>query len=378
LATRGANRIAVEDKLCSSISDAKQLEAVVTKLLMLQNSEIQAFLGDITKTYTSSNALNKTTNIATLNTDLIEAWKIVYDARNTITSPGGTTRQAHRCDMAVLKEIVKIISNAPYGANFMRLEGIEGLKTYMRQNTRLPCNPCYAYTNGDHLNDLENYLQDLVYLANTCSNNISGCSSVTAALKSTAQPYYRVEPEAFVIRVLRQELWANKVVAFEASMLNSSRIIDVRINDNGTTVNCEFKSWSKAADNEVAYDDGENVDVSKSPFDNLVAGKGSYGQFKDYLKGIGSMSELRYYFDAKKGVSETYAKEQFQKMMYDGKKLTTQGTEIFNTVWTNTTLRGNLWNPRDFPNITESQAKIVFSTWISTLDDKIFKFIKVK
>lgn len=281
--------------------------------------------------------------------------------------------------MAVLREIVKIRNNAPYGANFMRLEGISGMQTYMRQNTRLPCNPCYAYSNGDHLNDLENYLQDLVYLSNTCSNSITGCSSVTAALKSTAAPYYRVEPEAFVIRVLRSELWANKVVAFEASMPNSSRIIDVRINDNGTTVNCEFKSWGIAATDEVGYDDGEGVDISKSPFDNLVAGKGSYGQFRDYLKGITKMSELRYYFDAKKGVSESYAKGKFQQMLQN----TDNQTEIFNTIWANTGTNGNNGLRQSlFPiNNTEAlkgAALNEFKQMISGLDNNFFKFITVK
>jgi hypothetical protein len=84
LAQRG-NSIPAVEKLCVSISD-KQLETVVTKLLMLQNNEIQAFLGDITNTSVCSSGVCLANNVSNLTPEIISTWQYVY-SKHTDNAP---------------------------------------------------------------------------------------------------------------------------------------------------------------------------------------------------------------------------------------------------------------------------------------------------
>jgi hypothetical protein len=85
-------------------------------------------------------------------------------------------------------------------------------------------------------------------------------------------------------------------------------------------------------------------------------------------------NSLEYVFDAKKIPNVGDIKTAFQKLMYDGKNLTTQGTEVFNTIWGNNNLAGNL-----FGNRLEPAAKLYFtSTLVSDISSSFYNFINVK
>ena len=76
----------------------------------------------------------------------------------------------------------------------------------------------------------------------------------------------------------------------------------------------------------------------------------------------------------KKAGTETQAKEAIQKQLYNGTMLTNMGTTLFNTIWANTVLRGNL-----FPRITDKdEAQDKFEEIISTTSNEFYNFIKVK
>lgn len=59
------------------------------------------------------------------------------------------------------------------------------------------------------------------------------------------------------------------------------------------------------------------------------------------------MSRLEYWFDGRKANS-SQVKEKFQELMYKNGALTKQGTEVFDVIWGNTSLRKDL-----FPNIND-------------------------
>jgi hypothetical protein len=92
------------------------------------------------------------------------------------------------------------------------------------------------------------------------------------------------------------------------------------------------------------------------------------------------MNQVRYYFDGKKISGSQANKEKFVKEVFQA-LFQNQTNEIFETIWQNARLRGDLF-PRN-PQITDDSvykdlSKQAFIQWINTLDDKLFGFIKVK
>jgi hypothetical protein len=96
------------------------------------------------------------------------------------------------------------------------------------------------------------------------------------------------------------------------------------------------------------------------------------------------MSGLEYWFDERKitGTDENAkkiaVKQKFQEMMLQNGTLTQRGTEVFNAIWGNGDLRNSLWNSQQYPNLNESQAKIIFTSWISDTSNSFYNFIYVK
>ena len=125
-----------------------------------------------------------------------------------------------------------------------------------------------------------------------------------------------------------------------------------------------------------------------------VSGIGS-GSWKDFDQFIAYLSQpevsdlrgvtLEYVFNAKKIPDVGLVKAQFQKMMYNssGNVLTTQGTKMFNVIWANVGLKEVLFPRATFPNeFTNDQyrdaSNIDFTQYCSSLDKKLFEFIKIK
>jgi|GEM_PF-6487517 len=152
-----------------------------------------------------------------------------------------------------------------------------------------------------------------------------------------------------------------------AGLLCSVRSVQKNTTHNGG----ECKSW----------------ELNGIAFQKFVEGtSGSVQQFKTYLSDqtrVTSMDKLEYWFDGKKGVTESQVKEKFKQMMYNGTTLTTQGTAVFNAIWGNSALRGNLFpetvglNANDLSNIKPSILG-KFQTNVSSITNGFYDFIKVK
>ena len=116
---------------------------------------------------------------------------------------------------------------------------------------------------------------------------------------------------------------------------------------------------------------------------------GSVKQFKTYLSDaqkVQSMDNLEYWFDKKKGVTETQVKQKFQQMLCNNcnlpnvtqKTLSFQGGVIFDAIWSNQSLRESIWKPALYPSLTKIQAGGLFATIISNISSDFYKFINVK
>ncbi len=83
----------------------------------------------------------------------------------------------------------------------------------------------------------------------------------------------------------------------------------------------------------------------------------------------------------KKKISElSLIKTRFKNMMYSNNALTTQGEEIFNTIWDNQQLRGSLFGELDEVNdiIKNQYENNQFQTLINNTNSDLYQFIKVQ
>jgi hypothetical protein len=134
--------------------------------------------------------------------------------------------------------------------------------------------------------------------------------------------------------------------------------------------------------------------TNSSETSNII-GNGFGKPHQHVLLGFGEVcgraGDLVYYFDARNGkVNEGYVRNVFKQLLYVETvnannetvgSLTAQGVEIFNIIWGQSVLRGNL-----FPDINFSQTDNIikpiglkqFKDKIASLSDSFYKFIKVK
>jgi len=241
------------------------------------------------------------------------------------------------------------------------------LVTLIEKNRHAPCNTCGSGSKA-HLNQMDDYLRDVETL--TGFHQVTGYGKALNLLKSNATTG-KTEPEAFIIRVIRQELATftpGTVVELEGN----------RTNYNGTEpdvvlvggVLCEFKSWSVLEADENEEEDGTvpaSYDASKSQFWNFERGfNPSFTQFTRYLAQISSLNGLRYYFDGRKpGGDENYVKgvcqTLFQTTSQSGFPIIYQiNPAIFNI--------GGITSAADFLNVVNS----------NNLNHPIYGFIQVK
>jgi hypothetical protein len=351
LAQRGNNSPAVE-KLCANLTT--NLESVVDRLLAFtDNAVIQVFLGDIQDPCGGNAYLCG--NVSSLTVDLVEAWKVVYDAKGTY---------GYKKDYALLNQTKAMQTNATLLQN---LDGREGLKTIIVKNIAAPCYTCQSTTHA-YLKKMDEYLKDVAYFGNNCSEK-EGYRTVIGSTGLQGQQY-AVEGAAFMLRVLADGNLASQVDKFEQIYNTANeKVVDI-VHANGKLIEC--KSWTIGSGAFVFFKTGR------------TAQGGSFAQFTSYLQnGISNMTDLEYWFDSKKESSETKLKEEFQTMMLQNNALTLQGNDVFDAIWANPTLRGNLWtetvglNANDLSSIKPSiLAK--FQIMVSNTSNGFYNFIKVK
>jgi hypothetical protein len=108
----------------------------------------------------------------------------------------------------------------------------------------------------------------------------------------------------------------------------------------------------------------------------------SYTQFRCYIGNIDNMSDLKYYFDSRKGsVTETNVKDTFKQLLYNktNDALTLQGQEIFDVIWGKTVLRGNLFQGINFNDPDAlNEGKRQFISKIKDTSNSFYNFINVR
>nr|MCU0326929.1 hypothetical protein [Spirosomataceae bacterium] len=358
------DREAALNKLCTLNPTNK--DALCQELYGYEVSEINAFLEDLLSKLTNADALGN--HVSNMDVALVRAWRKIYEAKSS----------GYRIDWAALQNYKNLTETEK-----TNLQGEPSLVEILRSNARQPCNTCQATsTTKNYLNGLAEYILDLKHFSGF--SGADGYATAIGLLKSNTLAR-KLEPETFIIRVLKSENLA--ATGFEVRKIGCEP--DMVLAGN---VLCEFKSWrttlsGNAEEDNVELEDYEfgntpSYDGSKTPFENFVGGNTGVKQFIAYLSlpDVSDMSKLRYYFDARKGATEAYAKSAFKQMMYNGTDLTSNGAKVFDAVWGNTTLRGNIWNdiPANPDDDDKNSYKGKFKDIVSSTSNSFYNFIKVK
>jgi hypothetical protein len=341
----------------------------------LSKAELTEFFKDIATK--SENQAHIGNNVKDIDCSIMRAWKLVYDAKGTLN---------YKTDFVLLKQVASMQTNA----NLLeRLGGEQVLIDIIKKNASAPCHTCQ--NNKDYLRKMDEYLEDVAYFVNTFGKNTDGNHSVyvfSSGIVSNKKEH--VAGAIFMLKVLNRDrnIRPND---FEhdypkvgtAAGCKADAKIDMKI--------LEFKSWSPNANDSDVGSVGDDEDYSviggqsmfqKFANNNFSKSPNSYTQFLCYLRNIGSMSELEYIFDKDlieaKGQSnaEAYVKQFFRELMMKPQ----EQTEIFETIWQNARLRGDLFGnilPQDLP-IQKPIKQALFATWVSDTQNGIYNFIKVK
>ncbi len=352
------------------------LQTIIAKLNTYTVATVQVFLNDLKGVGTDPYLC---AHVNQLTVPLVEAWKIVYDARGA---------NAYKKDFVLLQQIVEMRSTAN-AEMYRNLGGDNVLIEVIKRNVGAPCNTCTG--NKVWMNNMDEYLKDVVYFVETykaTNANTDGVqyvfsSGITSA--SEGQAYGAV----YMLKVLRKNTSIHPT-EFEAAIDPSGTLKgchpDAKIDDQIL----EFKSWSpNDADTDVGSmgpDDDEGP-LGKSYFkkfseNGYTPGKSSsYTQFLCYLNRISSMNQLSYYFDkdliVAKGQTDAdqYVKGIFQKLFTN----TNTQSEIFGVIWNNQNLRADLFPGIDFTDPdAEDTCLGLFNTKIANTGNSFYDFIKVK
>ncbi|NBB31842.1 hypothetical protein, partial [Cellulophaga sp. BC115SP] len=359
----GTNGNAGVSKLCSAFPTVASLRPIVTRLLQItNNSEISTILSDITQ---EDNSYAVTHYMNNFDSNIIDAWQLL----NLYNQPFRRRNNPLLQKVKVLQDDNSFVS---------KIGGVNGLAEIVAKNSRAPYKGC-TNCNATYLRDIDEYLDDVKHFS-TFSGVAGGYSTALNLLKSTTT-IRKLEPEAFIIRVLKSENLS--VMGFEVAKTGCEP--DLVLADNTL---CEFKSWKTTLTGNADEDNVEEEDydfgntlpsytTSKTPFENFVSGHTGVKQFIAYLSlpEVSDMGKLRYYFDARKGATEPYAKSAFKQMLYDGTNLTANGTAAFNAIFGNLTLRTTLF---DLSATATKTPQEQFKDIVSNTGNSFYQFIKAK
>ncbi|NBB31835.1 hypothetical protein [Cellulophaga sp. BC115SP] len=348
------------------MGDCLESYPIVTKLLTFTSGEVQAFLGDIAPS-TCGGSAYLCGNVNSLTVGLIDAWKAIREAR--CANPTGACASLMPLDFVLLQKVASLLLNSTFITNIGSIEGgnngRNALISAMKQHSTAKCYTC-DNDPAPHIDYMSDYLENLSYFAVNFSNTTGAGGTGGVWNQGITGSATQVVGGAYMLKLLKEENYtAQDVQQFELDLSDSPnpakpQKADIVEIDGTTTILVECKSW----------------ELGDANFSGLKNGtSASYTQFITYLKNIGSMTELKYFFDARrKNMSEIYVKGVFQTMLYQNNDLTNQGAQVFETIWSNTTLKGNL-----FPNISDPVAgKDKFEELIESASSIFYNFIKVK
>jgi hypothetical protein len=331
-----------------------------------------------------------------------------YNASLGTASPKKLSENYQK-DMTLLLQVKDIQTDrtvvpAPKGNGqtvLTNIGGNTGLTTILQKHYSAPCYTCTNNAGNIHQSYMNQYLRDVQYFARTYVNSTSNnVSAVFDVMKGDA--YWQVRGAAYMLKYLNADNRSD--ITFFEDRFNSQNGVNGCNPDarQGTKV-VEFKSWAYAdIVSEDDEDDNTRVNTAKSNYSNLAEGlypaatntpSNSYTQFRCYINNIDRIENLEYIFDATrlKNVAdkEKYVKEVFQKLLYKANKkdaqgnpdpLTDHGKDIFNIIWGNTTLRGNIWtNVPTNPSPADKLAySVEFTTLVCSTNSSFYKFINVR
>jgi hypothetical protein len=226
--------------------------------------------------------------------------------------------------------------------------------------------------------------QDVKYFAQKF-NNVTGFATALNLLKANypSASVRKVEPEAFVLRVLRDDNISSVTTLEASNAVYPDCQPDVVLSGG---ILCEFKSWKNRPidDEEDEEDIGNKYDRSKDMFWNFKNGHTGYNQFKAYLSQpvVTDLNKLRYYFDERKittlGNTKPerldFVKKQFRDLLYNetADALTTRGDEVWGILENKTSLLIDIGIPT-----TSTTKKAEFINILKNTGN-FFKFIYVK
>jgi hypothetical protein len=346
-------------KLCT-IPNADTRQAINTELTSYTNAEVRAFFEDL---LVGDSDKHLGYNASKIDAGIVQAWKVVKDARRDDAN--------YRIDFELLK-MTAIFRNHPQEGNKLLnfVGGDVGLKEILKENEKMPCHTCNNNTKRAYLSKADSMMIHLGYFVRN-HQSTAGANRVIKQLKrEKAESWHTdipgiwtVEGAAFVLRTVYDGKYTTDITEFEKPTPTDAdgKFAIADIYKNGVYIDC--KSW---AITQEGYTDS---------FDELIAGRGSYPQFLKYLKAIISLDKLEYWFDAKKTPKLDDVKKKWQQLFQSNKQ-----PEIFETIWQNARLRGDIWD--DIPPVINQTVidsyRAKFVIMVSSTSNSFYDFIKVK
>jgi hypothetical protein len=379
-------------KLCNSNLTDPALEGIADKLLnSFTRTQAIDFLTDLTPSTPSEHI---GANINSLAREIVEAWKLVYDAKTN------DFKETYRYDMELLKQVADIL-HTNNSTVLVALGGEAGLKEILQKHYTAPCYTCRI--KRAYQSNMSDFLKDVVYFVKTYSSSMSNNSIAVltgTGLKSGSA--WQTRATAFMLKVIKN-VPRNGFTKFEEKIPKSGDLNGCVPDAREDKKIVEFKSWAKYtattneanAGNEEDEDNDTKADKNKPPFQNLaeklypvgVSQANSYTQFRCYINQIDRIEDLEYIFDNRRNtVDEAYVKGVFKDLLFQAAtpgdpnkpdRLTAHGEEIFGIIWNRATLRTNLF-PDDSTDDKKDSAKSKFVNMVSNTANTFYKFINVK
>ncbi len=285
-AKAGATYTAAVSKLCAQLSSTK-VSDVLDYLLAMDNVTLSKFLADIAAA--SVDAGHIANNIAALDTKLLDAWKLMKDAKGAVSGN-------YQVDFAALKEIKAARDDSKFNTE---IGGDDGFKAALTANKGLNCATCAVKNN--FIQPAAAYVKDFrYYAANYDFEGLWTDLKQPRALKT-------VYGAAFQIRVLRQYTsdFSGGTVKFDETIddiepgepddveddgeVRSKCRYDIRVVGTGAAGQdkfFEFKSWGKSMVTSFTTNTDKRAYFAKQLF--------------TYLRKVNSLSNLKYIFDGRR------------------------------------------------------------------------------
>ena len=377
------------NRLCKNIISPVTLEAVVDKVLTFTLTEADAFLTDVNENTCTSEYLCG--NIGSINVDIVNAWKLEIDALTSAGRKEPLTSQ-YLSDWETLTTIKNMMTtesnkvndwftifNVVYDTELATAKAgslTDKVSIFAKRYSGVSCNTCGDVNTNAHTT-LKNVWLNIKYamdLYNADNNivNVAYFSSYALFSKNyTTQHGHHHQLSDMRINL---NLPSSNILGIDRNITNADKQYDLKLKGSLGNGYKEYKSYGQNLINDIA-----------------LRNWGYFDQFLAYLKApettdMGVPNDpakptFQYIFNTRLQ-SEANIKTAFQKLFCENcdetsqptKRLSPQGSQVFEAIWGNTGLRNNL-----FPSITDIDlGRGAFLNLVkeNPLNNKIYGFIK--